>query len=163
YWAPDPDTVPATTAPVASDDAASASEAGLLLLSPVWQPVAPAPAAAAYPARQRVLLAGAADPDTWARFFPHSAVPQTRPGDSIAAITDTVAALGPFDHIVWVAPDHVPASPCDEVLIEAREQGVLQVFRLVKALLALHYGVRNLRWTLVTVNTQAVLPHDMVN
>ena len=65
--------------------------------------------------------------------------------------------------MVWVAPDHAPSSPSDELLIEEREQGVLAVFRLVKALLALNYGVRELTWTLITRNTQPVLPHDVIN
>src|SRR5262249_40196195 len=87
----------------------------------------------------------------------------TRHRASLTPYPETYAAHGPFYHFVFVSPHPVPAPPYDEVLIEAREQGVLQVFRLVKALLALNYGVRDLRWTLVTVNTQAVLPHDVVN
>jgi polyketide synthase PksN len=70
---------------------------------------------------------------------------------------------GPFDHVIWVAPEHAPASPSDGMLIEAREQGMLEVFRLVKTLLALDYGVRDLTWTLVTRSTQPALPSDVVN
>ena len=124
------------------------------MLTPIWQPVTPAPVADAPPIGRRVLLAGAADRDAWSRVFPDAAVLETLPGDDIAAIADRLAALGPFDRVVWVAPDHTPASPSDETLLEAREQGVLEVFRLIKAFLALNYGVRDLAWTLVTVNTQ---------
>src|SRR5262249_46086366 len=129
----------------------------------VWQPVVPAPSTAVSLLGERVLLAGAPDHDALARYFSNAAILETRPGDTIEAISAVFAALGPIAAIVWDSAHHAPTPPCDEVLTAAWEQGVLQVFRLVKALLALDYGVRDLRWLLITVSTQAVLPHDVVN
>ena len=188
YWAPGHDSVSPATAPDATiglmppqnssptqgtwaepfgqldrPTLAPTPTGGLLLLTPVWQAVAPAAASATYATSERVLLAGASDHEAWSRILPQAVSLGALPGDDIATLTKKLTVLGPIGHVVWVAPDHAPASPSDEILIEAGEQGVLEVFRLVKALLILNYGVRDMTWTLITRNTQPVLQHDVIN
>lgn len=77
------------------------------------------------------------------------------PSDDISALTAKLAKAGRFEHVVWIAPQ---SSVEDDAQLEsAQEEGVLQLFRLIKALLASGYGERDLAWTVVTF--QAVQVH----
>ncbi|MEX3547625.1 MAG: amino acid adenylation domain-containing protein [Burkholderia sp.] len=76
-----------------------------------------------------------------------------RPGTSIEALSAQLAA-GTIGEVLFVAPDTGDPGPGDVQLIDAQQQGVLGLFRLVKALLAAGYGLRDLAWTVVT--TQAL-------
>jgi polyketide synthase PksM len=125
-------------------------------LAPVWTRVTPpAPATPA-----RVLLAGGDDATlAWLR----AAYPDARRLDlpeqaDVAAIAAWLDEQ-PFDHLLWVAPALEPGA---DGIAAAQEAGVLAVFRLAKALLALDYAHRTLRWTLVVRGTQAVTPGDAV-
>src|SRR5262249_25553399 len=65
-----------------------------------------------------------------------------------------------FDQLLWIAPDVARAEgrsgQDDDRIIERQELGVLAVFRIIKALLRLGYGDKELRWTIITANTQQV-------
>src|SRR6267142_7163238 len=65
-----------------------------------------------------------------------------------------------FDQLLWVAPDVNTGagreSAGDELIIEQQEEGVLAVFRIIKALLHSGYANKNLQWTIVTGRTQRV-------
>jgi polyketide synthase PksM len=134
----------------------SAEPAQLHGLAPVWNRVTP-PAAAA---EARVLLVGG---DAAAFAWVRASYPDARRLDLPAhAAVDTLAAqldAQPFDHLLWVAPDVEPGA---DGIAAAQEAGVLAVFRLAKALLALDYAHRKLRWTLVVRGTQAVVPGDRI-
>jgi len=136
-----------------------APKAELQALVPVWKPF---PSAAAYasaePARP-LLLGGRPEHLAWLRkSYPQSAhldLPATADTEAMAAALAPVLASAGFDHLVWMAPDlaeaEAPAS-----LIKDQERGVLEVFRLIKALLHLKYGKRELRWSLITGRTAEV-------
>jgi polyketide synthase PksM len=125
-------------------------------LAPVWDRVTP-PAAAGTP---RVLLAGGdAATLAWVRASYPDAGRIDLPAD--AAIGTIAAQLDaqPFDHLLWVAPAEEPGV---DGIAAAQEAGVLAVFRLAKALLALDHAHRKLRWTLVVRGTQAATPGDRI-
>ncbi|HEU4886753.1 MAG TPA: SDR family NAD(P)-dependent oxidoreductase, partial [Thermoanaerobaculia bacterium] len=56
-----------------------------------------------------------------------------------------------FDQLLWIAPDSH-----DERIIEQQEEGVLGLFRIIKALLNSGYATKPLQWTVVTSLTQRV-------
>jgi acyl transferase domain-containing protein/enoyl-CoA hydratase/carnithine racemase/acyl carrier protein/SAM-dependent methyltransferase/ribosomal protein S18 acetylase RimI-like enzyme len=65
-----------------------------------------------------------------------------------------------FDQLLWIAPD-VPladgrSGQDDDRIIEQQELGVLAVFRIIRALIRLGYGDKELQWTIITGNTQRV-------
>jgi len=68
-----------------------------------------------------------------------------------------------IDHIVWIAPENILQSVSDESLIEQQEQGVIQVFRLLKTLLGLGFSSKALSWTSLTTEALAVHPGDTFN
>ncbi len=95
--------------------------------------------------------------------YPNARVLEIRSKDSVSIIAEKLKAAGSIDHIVWIAPDHSLKSVTDEAVLYNQNQGVLQVFRMIKALLSLGYGTRGLQWTLLTTQTQAVKKDDSLN
>ena len=83
----------------------------------------------------------------------------------IDAIAKELEEQGSIDHLVWIAPNkNVSLSSLGTSdIIQEQTQGVLQVFRIIKALLSLGYAERDLAWTLITEQTQAVRIDDQVN
>ncbi|SKB15922.1 hypothetical protein PL11201_80232 [Planktothrix sp. PCC 11201] len=66
-------------------------------------------------------------------------------------------------HIIWIAPDLPITSVAQESLISEQNQGTLYLFRLLKVLLEYGYGDRELHWTVITTQTQAVHKQDIIN
>ncbi|MGW0791223.1 amino acid adenylation domain-containing protein [Streptomyces sp. NPDC002911] len=64
---------------------------------------------------------------------------------------------GRIAQVVWVAPAEDPGD-----VIGGQERGVIEVFRIVKALLALGHGTREMTWTTYTFGTQLVRERDRV-
>ena len=77
-----------------------------------------------------------------------------------------LADLQPIEPIVWIAPDNeistISSAIDEEQVITAQEQGAIQVYRLVKALLRFGYAIKPLSLTFVTTGTQAVHETDIV-
>lgn len=134
---------------------ADAVHDGLQALYPVWDVVSAG--AMAPPAPQRVLLVNAlpGELETLRRHHPQVQA-WSAGGDEAGALAPRLAQLGEFDHIVWRVPAQKTCGPHDEELIAAQQEGVLDGFRLIKALLALGYGTRALEWTVLTTQTQAL-------
>ena len=84
---------------------------------------------------------------------------------TIDAIARQLKEQGSINHLIWIASNDTVSlnSLGTPDIIQAQNQGVLQVFRIIKALLSLGYAERDLAWTLITVQTQAVRSDDHVN
>ena len=95
-------------------------------LVPAW--TATEPAMSPVPSSTRVVVAGDNDLD-WVRA-------------SFASVTQSLN--DPFDQMLWIAPE----APDD--LIAAQEDGVIALFRTVKAVLAAGYATKKLQWTIAT-------------
>jgi len=71
-----------------------------------------------------------------------------------------------FEQLLWIAPDVNPGSGHDgggdELIIDQQEDGVLAIFRMVKALLHIGYANKKLQWTIVTSRTQQVIENDWI-
>jgi acyl transferase domain-containing protein/acyl carrier protein len=70
-----------------------------------------------------------------------------------------------FDQLLWVAPDmntDAGRESDNNLIIEQQEEGVLAVFRIIKALLRLGYSNKKLQWTIVTCRTQQVTEGEAV-
>ncbi|MEV0689370.1 amino acid adenylation domain-containing protein [Streptomyces sp. NPDC050388] len=66
-------------------------------------------------------------------------------------------AGGRIAQVVWVAPAEDP-----DDMIGGQERGVIEVFRIIKALLSLGHGTREMTWTAYTFGTQLVRERDRV-
>ncbi|MCZ8519622.1 MULTISPECIES: SDR family NAD(P)-dependent oxidoreductase [Paenibacillus] len=138
---------------------------GNLLLSPVWEPVPAAMGGRMPQPQEKVLVVGGTGSQREAlqAIYSQAEHLSVEPGDSIAALSRKLAAFGPADHIVWIAPMGTSLSVTDERLIEEQEYGVLACFRLIQALLAAGYASRSLGWTLVTFQALSLNSSDPVH
>lgn len=82
--------------------------------------------------------------------------------DSIEVITEKIKGQA-FNKIIWIGSNNPVLTLTEESIIEDQNIGVLQVFRIVKSLMALGYQDKNLEWDLIVFNSQLVKQHDVVN
>jgi NAD(P)-dependent dehydrogenase (short-subunit alcohol dehydrogenase family) len=137
------------------------------MLIPVWDTV-PIEKGQTFPSpgAQVVIVGGTNDKDNRSaihQHYPKAHVLEIQPGDTIDTIAKKLEAHGFIDHILWIAPHNIMESLAGDALIEEQNQGVLQCFRMIKALLGLGYGTRDLGWSVLTIQTQPIRENDGVN
>nr|BAP05590.1 CalB [uncultured Candidatus Entotheonella sp.] len=135
--------------------------------TPVWNEMVPAAEAEIWPplAEKTLLVGGSARQkgqlralhQPWPSLHEITLDPLT---DDLAGAGDLADLSSPVGHVIWIAPDEETAD--GEAIIEAQERGVLQLFHLVKTLLATGYGVRPLGLTLITTQAVAVVRHERI-
>ncbi|MCY7808516.1 amino acid adenylation domain-containing protein [Bacillus spizizenii] len=141
-----------------------ASLDGALLMAPVWDQVQ-LEQNSIPPADERVVILGGDDNSRKAvqRQFPFAEELYIEPNASIHEIASQFETLGSFDHIVWLSPSRVTESEVGDEMIEAQGQGVIQIYKIIKAIHSLGYGEKKMSWTVVTADTQCVDQHDIVD
>jgi acyl transferase domain-containing protein/tryptophanase len=137
-------------------------KASLRVLRPVWNPARlEASARVVLTESSKILLLGGdrAHLDWVRNSCPNSQHLELAPTSGVDAIAEKLGACS-FDQLLWVAPDVTPEdgrrSEGDEPVIERQEEGVLAVFRIIKALLRLGHANKKLQWTIITRRTQRV-------
>lgn len=136
---------------------------GSVTLYPVWQ-VIPDPKGPQQPAsHEQMVIIGGSEPSISAirRIYPHAHAVSFGADDDIASIAGKLGSLPSIGHIVWIAPDSSAALTDDAIILE-QEGGFYQLFRVIKAMLALGCGKKKLDWSVWTVRSQAVRPTDAV-
>jgi len=108
-----------------------------------------------------VLLGGDRARLEWVRTcYPNAQLLPLAPGSSIDVLEKALLDYT-FDQLLWIAPDvDRDRGADDERILEQQEEGVLAVFRLIKALLRSGHGSTKLQWTVVTSMTQRVNGDD---
>jgi hypothetical protein len=79
---------------------------------------------------------------------------------SVQQITEQLSAAGGLEHLIWVCPIEPPCSVLDDRVINAQSEGVLELLRLIRALLALGYGQRVLQLSVISWQALSVLPGE---
>ena len=172
---PRTDAPPAELGPVAAEAPPPAPEAdiGLLTRTAIWNPRALAPLApeqvGVAPGGAGMLVLGGtrAQQDAIRALFPDCATgAPSREGEALSpldALRHQLTDSAPLTHVVWLAPASPESSgAAGEAILAAQEQGVLQLFRAIKALLAAGHGAKALSWTVVTCQTHATSAIDEV-
>ncbi|MFG0213990.1 SDR family NAD(P)-dependent oxidoreductase [Brevibacillus porteri] len=137
---------------------------GTTMLTPVWNAVSVEKGEVIPATSDQVVIVCAEEKDRslLQRHYPQATVLPLQSDDSIEVIASKLEEQGVIDHIIWVAPNSPVESVREESLMIGQERGVIQVFRLIKALLALGYQTRDLGWTIITVQAQAIYKKDTV-
>src|SRR5690606_14596301 len=132
----------------------------LIKLIPVWNPVVIKQTAARLaPSARTILIGGTREQQASIRdLYPNTLVldvAQITTTATLCALLEAEDNLqkGAIEQLIWIAPAETNNT---DTLIEDQQQGALQIFRIIKALLALEYGKAALTWTLLTTQTQAV-------
>jgi len=137
--------------------------AGTVTLLPVWDRIVidprTRPAITAPDGTDRVAVIGAAAglQGDIRSVLPAASFLAVDAEDTVERIQSLLETGDPISHIFWIAPRYAAASIFDEAIIEQQDKTIFTGFRLIKALLALGYGTRDLTWTVVTRNCQPVL------
>ncbi len=162
---------------VAESSATEVVPVGELTLVPSWNPFIPASAQRWPLADERVLIL-ADDADGAKRlkgFYPDAEVAALTSAESASQASELIARLldgvidgntdstasdnlvrgEKFDHIFWLLPT-ADIDLTSQAMIDAQQVGVLNGFRLVKALLARGYDETSLGLTVISQNTLAV-------
>lgn len=144
---------------------AAASMAENLLLSFVWDTAAIERSQPFPSITDKVVIIGGTDAeiDTIRQIYPQSLVLALESQDTMGTLAQKLQTCGSIEHIVWIASRNCLNSMEGDSLIESQEQGVIKAFRTVKALLDIGYGDRELGWTIITTQAQAVLKNDWVD
>ncbi|GBF32534.1 polyketide synthase of type I [Desulfocucumis palustris] len=138
---------------------------GTVMLTPVWDST-PVEKSQNFPSstEQVVIVGGVKDSrDAIQQHYSKARILEIQSNDSVNELVTRLEAYGFIDHILWIAPQNTLASMAEEALIEEQKQGALLVFKMIKALLQLGYGTRNLGWTVITTQAQPIHGNDLVN
>ena len=139
---------------------------GLAMMTPKWDVIPMPEKIPLFPDRTaRVVMAGGTREQKKAiqDVYPNTRSWEIHRRYRIEEMADQLKSIDSPDHIIWIAPDG-PFKPfADDSLAQEQNLGTLQVFRMIKALLALGYGTKDLAWTVITTQTQAVRSVDRVN
>jgi len=147
--------------------APAAVKASLQTLVPIWNPVRleMSKRTTLLQSTKILLLGNDQTHLDWVRkYYPNSELLLMAPTLSINGIAQALAACS-FDQLLWIAPDvnlDFDSEIDSEAIIESQDQGVLAVFRITKALLALGYTDKKLHWTIITGRTQGVTADDLI-
>lgn len=83
--------------------------------------------------------------------------------DTIEEMAHKLKACGDFEHLLWIAAREPVGAAASDAPIEEQEKGVLHLFRLVKALLALGYGSKRIALSFITQQAVSVQRDDAVH
>ncbi|UQQ34206.1 SDR family NAD(P)-dependent oxidoreductase [Paenibacillus polymyxa] len=96
-------------------------------------------------------------------YYPQAQVVPIQTGEPVEDIQGKLEACGSIRHVIWIGPEAEISAMGEKRIIEGQEEGVIQLFRLVKSMLHLGYGQRTLEWTVITVQAQPVNKYDEVD
>ncbi|WP_437585646.1 amino acid adenylation domain-containing protein [Sorangium sp. So ce1000] len=134
-------------------------------LLPVWEVSRDASAGRWPEASRPIAIAGGTREarDALSQMYPAAHVIDVPPGSSADDVRRAVRASPVFEHLFWLSPEAAPAAPNADAVVRDQSSGVLEVFRLIKALLALGYDKRPLGLTLITHRAQALHESERID
>jgi len=138
---------------------------GTIMLSPVWNTVS-VTRGEMFPSQTDNLVLATEDKDkrdAILKLYPgaHDVAIQSK--DTYEEIAQKLKEHGQIDHIILAAPDRTVASIVEDDVIGGQHGGVLQVFRVIKALLSLGYGAKSIGLTLITTQAQPINRGDRID
>lgn len=94
--------------------------------------------------------------------YPHAEILEIELDDSIENIENRLKSFNEIGHVFWIAPENPEEQAVDDSLVEQQEQGVLQVYKLIKACQALEYSTRSLEWSILSFQALTVKSHENI-
>ena len=138
---------------------------GLITMSPVWNAVPIEKGKISPDENTKIILIGGTRKQKGAikKLYPQTETLEIVSNTNVDAISRQFEGRNTIDHIIWIASESsVESLEEKQNIIQDQTQGVLQVFQIIKALLSLGYGTKDLAWTVITTQTQAVRSSDLI-
>ena len=137
---------------------------GTITLTPVWDIVSIKKGKRFPLQNEKVVIVGGTNRQRMSilDYYSQAHILDIESNDTIDEINKKLETQRIIDHIVWLAPYHELKSLAEETLINQQNRGVLLCFRVIKALLYLGYGTRNLGWSVITLQSQSIHNDDKV-
>ncbi|WP_052410167.1 SDR family NAD(P)-dependent oxidoreductase [Paenibacillus durus] len=138
---------------------------GNVLLTPMWDVFTPEIHSPVPSTNEKVVIIGG---NEWSRnaacrIYPRATILEVSNQSSVDELTEALVKCDEIRHIIWIDSWKGLVELTDESILVEQEQGVLQLFRLVKSLLGLGYGTRSVDWTVVTTEANPVYSTDEIN
>lgn len=132
---------------------------GLTELLPVWEKVDIDYQKEHSGSSKPVLLIGGTQADVKALQSTHTSVYQLMISetDGIETIAQKIAPLPEIGLVVWVSPKHSEVGLDDDSIIDHQKSGAIQVFRVIKALIANKYDAKGLDFFFITFQAVAAV------
>jgi polyketide synthase PksM len=83
--------------------------------------------------------------------------------ESIEVLADELRGSLPFSHLLWIAPSSAITWLTDEALLEQQDLGLIELFRVFKALLSLDQESTPLECTIVTFSAMSVDEDEQID
>ncbi|ODP28425.1 Polyketide synthase [Paenibacillus nuruki] len=141
----------------------SAPPVGALMQYPVWDSVIPEFTASHILPSTHVLCIGET-PALWLNLiqdYPQIRYAQLEIDADVDQITALLEKEPVIDHIVWSISNTIHLDLL-HVPVHQPSKGIIQIFRILKSLLQLGYGEKDLAWTIVTAYTQPLSVNENV-
>ncbi|WP_309303859.1 SDR family NAD(P)-dependent oxidoreductase [Brevibacillus laterosporus] len=139
---------------------------GTFMLTPVWDAVDVREDHSLFPVvSDRILMIGGEEQarDALKAIYPNMKMLDISISHSIEEIGRMLKEYGSIDHILCVASHRQIQSMENETYLHDQKQEVLVCFRMIKALLLLGYGSKNLGLSIITTQAQPISKKDAVN
>jgi len=95
-------------------------------------------------------------------YYPHASHLIISKEESVERLSQQLKTRAAIDHIVWISPQNAITAITDDTIITHQETGVLNCFRMIKALLDNRYDSKHLKWTILTFQTQQVYSYHPI-
>ncbi|MED1663358.1 SDR family NAD(P)-dependent oxidoreductase [Brevibacillus laterosporus] len=149
----------------ASSENVEPSHAENIMLTPVWDEALAHSSPIFLSPTDRIAMIGGNQEsrEHVQKQYPNAHVLEISPEAKAEDIAKKIGEIGTIDHLIWIAPLSPIEDSKDEMLLEEQNQGVFQVFRIIKALLQVGYGTREIGLFFITIQTQIIHRQETIN
>ena len=136
----------------------------LLTISPVWESISIDPSLHLLDRSSKIVIIGGtlAQQKNIQSECPRARTIIIQPEDSIQEMAIAIGSES-IDHLFCISPEPLLKQTTSDELITNQNQGVLFVFKLLKALLELEYGKKSFILTIITYDAQARSRNDKID
>lgn len=153
---------------IAKDDSSlihNVQESGAIALKPIWDSISVEKIQLSPATEEKVVIIGGTKDTTSSikQQYPFANTLEIQHQDNMEEIARKFSQCGSFHHLIWVSPYTSVQSVAEDAVIDEQNSGVLQVFRIIKALIRLGYGGKDLGWTVITTQCQPIHENEKIN
>lgn len=131
---------------------------GELMLVPEWEEITIKQDFDEVKTTDRIIIFGASEEERLVilKHYPQAQILELNTSENIEKIARKLQTFQEINHVYWIAPDYTNDITKNNTFVKEQEKGVLLLFKMIKAFLNSGYGVRTLKWTIITKQARKV-------